>query len=172
MLAACVVVSGAPGASAASAQQPQEVVAARLPEPAREATPAANPWTFSSDAGLMLIFIKPDKTADFEAILARVKDALLKSDKPKRREQAAGWKVFKARETGPGAVAIYVSVMDPVVPDADYSLGALLTEASSAGAAPMKGVDVRTSVYTKYLDAFGNPAINLFHMTAIGDLSR
>lgn len=172
MLAACVVVSGAFSASAASAQQPQEVVAARLPEPAREATPAANPWTFSSDAGLMLIFIKPDKTADFEAILARVKDALLKSNKPQRREQAAGWKVFKARETGPGAVAIYVSVMNPVVPDADYSLGALLTEASSAGAAPMKGVDVRTSVYTKYLDAFGNPAINLFHMTAIADLPR
>ena len=156
----------------ASAPPVQEAAAARLPEPAREATPAANPWTFSSDAGLMLIFVKPDKTADFETILARVKDALLKSDKPQRREQAAGWKVFKARETGPGAVAIYVSVMDPVVKDADYSLGALLTEASSAGAAPVKGVDARPSVYTKYLDAFGNPAINLFHLTALADLSR
>ena len=169
LVAACVPIASAP---AASARQPQEVVASRLPEPAREATPAANPWTFSSDAGLMLIFVKPDKTADFETILARIKDALLKSDKPQRRQQAAGWKVFKARETGPGAVAIYVSVMDPVVKDADYSLGALLTEASSAGAAPASGADVRTSLYTKYLDAFGNPAINLFHLTAVADLAR
>ena len=169
ILAACVFVSVS---STASAQKPQEVVASQLPEPSRAATPAANPWTFSSDAGLMLIFIKPDKTADFETILARVKDALLKSDKPQRRQQAAGWKVFKARETGPGAVAIYVSVMDPVVKDADYSLGALLTDASSAGSAPVPGVDARTSVYQKYLDAFGNPAINLFHLTAIAELSR
>jgi hypothetical protein len=168
LVAACVSIATAP---AASAHQTQEVVAPRLPEPAREATPAANPWTFSSDAGLMLIFIKPDKTADFETILTRMKDTLLKSDKPQRRQQAAGWKVFKARETGPGAVAIYVSVMDPVVKDADYSLGALLTEASSTAAAPV-GVDVRTAVYTKYLDAFGNPAINLFHLTAVADLAR
>ncbi|HEV3139552.1 MAG TPA: hypothetical protein VGY57_03500 [Vicinamibacterales bacterium] len=163
-MAACVSVAGA---SAASAQQTS---AAPLPEPAREATPAVDPWTFSSDAGLMLIFIKPDKTADFETILARVKDALAKSDKAERRQQAAGWKIFKARETGPGAVAIYVSVMDPVAKDTDYSIGSLLTEAAGAVNAP--GADLRTSIYSKYLEAFGNPAINLFHLTAIADSAR
>jgi hypothetical protein len=65
-----------------------------------------------------------------------------------------------------------VSVLDPVVQDADYSLGALLTEASSAGPAPIPGVDARTSVYQKYLDAFGNPAVNLLHLTAVADLAR
>lgn len=123
----------------------------------------------------MLIFVKPDKTTDFETILARVKDALARSDKPQRRQQAAGWRVFKARETGPGAVAIYVSVMDPVAKDADYSLGALLTEASteadtSGSAAP--AADLRTSIYTKYLDAFGNPAVNLFHLTLVAEFAR
>ena len=121
----------------------------------------------------MLLFIKPDKTADFETILTRVKDALARSDKPERRQQAAGWRVFKARETGPGAVAIYVSVMDPVAKDADYSLGALLSEASAGAAtAGASGADLRTSVYAKYLDAFGNPAVNLFHLTAVADGSR
>src|SRR6058998_3589108 len=93
-LAACV--------SSASAASAQQTTAPRpsLPEPAREATPADNPWTFKSDAGLMLVFIKPDKTADFETILAAAKDALAKSDKPERRQQAASWRVFKARETG------------------------------------------------------------------------
>jgi hypothetical protein len=147
----------------AAAASPQS---AAPPEPARVATPAANPWTFSSDAGLMLIFVKPDKTADFDTILAHVKETLAKSDKPQRRAQAAGWRVFKARETGPAGTAIYVSVMDPVAKDADYSLGSLLTEA--AGASAFAG-DPKTSLYLKYLDAFGTPAVNLLHLIRISD---
>ena len=164
LAAACVSVSAA---SAAFAQPPD---APRLPDPAREATPAADPWTFSTDAGLMLLFIKPDKTADFETVLARAQDALVKSDKPERRQQASGWKVFKARETGPGAVAIYVLVIDPVVKDTDYSLGTLLTEAPAPGRE--RGADPRGAINAKYLEAFGTPAINLFHLTTVADFSR
>ena len=36
--------------------------------------------------------IKPDKTADFEAVLARVKDALGRSQDPKRKQQALSWR--------------------------------------------------------------------------------
>jgi len=147
-------------ASGASAQPPDAAQsAARPPDPAREATPVANPWTFSSDAGLMLIFVRPDKTVDFETILARVKDALVKSESPERRAQAAGWRVFKAREIGPASSVIYVSVMNPAVKDADYSIGAVISEASA-------------TLYAKYLDVFGNPAVNLFHLTAVVDFSR
>ena len=130
-----------------------------LPEPAREATPAPNPWTFSSDAGLMLLFIKPDKTTDFETILARLKEALAKSDVPARRAQAAGWRVFKARETGPAASVIYVSIVDPVAKDADYSIGTILAEISPA-------------LYAKYIDAFANPAVNLLHLAALDEGAR
>ena len=47
-------------------------------------------------APLLLNFIKPDKTADFEMVMGKVKEALAKSEKPERKQQAAGWKVFKA----------------------------------------------------------------------------
>jgi hypothetical protein len=170
ILAACV--SGASAAFAqppASAQPPPATPdAQQLPEPAREATPAPNPWTFSGDAGLMIIFVKPDKAADFEAALARVKETLLNSDKTERREQAAGWKVFKARETGPAAAVIYVSVMDPIVKNADYSIGTLLSE----GAAAAAEADPKASIYAKYLDAFMPPAIHLLHLAVVADISR
>lgn len=44
---------------------------------------------FASDAGLVLNFVKPDKAADFEAVMGKLREALLKSDKPERRQQAA-----------------------------------------------------------------------------------
>ena len=40
------------------------------------------PRTFTSDAGVIFSAIKPEKAADFEAVMARVKDALTKSTNP------------------------------------------------------------------------------------------
>src|SRR5580765_4817626 len=56
---------------------------------------ASKGLTFSGDVALWTVAIKPDKTADFEKVLAKVRDALQKSDKPERRQQAAGWRVMK-----------------------------------------------------------------------------
>ena len=68
---------------------------------------------FASDAGMVLNFIKPDKTADFEAVMAKLKEALQKSDKPERKQQAASWKVFKSPEPAAGGNVLYVFVIDP-----------------------------------------------------------
>jgi hypothetical protein len=85
------------------------------PAPPAQAAPAAapSPFVFPGDAGVILNFVKADKTADFEMVLGKAKEALAKSEKPERKEQAAGWKVFKATEAGPGGAAIYVFVIDP-----------------------------------------------------------
>ena len=64
------------------------------------AAAAPSPFVFPGDAGVILNFVKADKTADFEMVLGKVKEALAKSDKPERKAQAAGWKVFKAIRTG------------------------------------------------------------------------
>jgi hypothetical protein len=158
-VAACV--AGAPAAFAQPPATPPD--AQKLPEPAREATPTANPWVFSSDAGMMILFIKSDRTADFETAFAHARHALLESDNPERRRQGAGWTIFKAREPGPAASAIYVSLMNPVVKDADYSLGSLIADASAIAG----NADPKTSIYVKYLDSFYPPAVNLLHLTVI-----
>ena len=138
---------------------------AQPPAPAQQATAAPPTRVFSSDAGMVLNFIKPDKTADFETVLGKVKEGLAKSEKAERKQQATGWKVFKATEPGPNAAVIYVFIMDPVVKGADYSVGNILVEAF--------GQAEGTTLYKTYSDAYGNPAIGaLLHLTLVQDLGK
>jgi hypothetical protein len=76
----------------------------------------------TGEIALWTVAIKPDKTADFEKVLARVHDALQKSDKPERKQQAAGWRVMKVNEPLPDGSIAYVHIIRPVVPNADYTL--------------------------------------------------
>ena len=102
-------------------------VAPQAPAAAQPAVPASR--KFTSDSGIIFNVIKPDKVADFEAILARVKEGLAKSQDPKRKQQALSWRVFKGLETGPGGNAVYIFFFDPAVKDEDYTVSAILTEA-------------------------------------------
>jgi len=98
------------------------VQAQQATPPAQQAAAAPAKRVFASDAGLVLNFIKPDKTADFEAVMAKLKEALQKSTKPERKQQAASWKVFKSPEPAAGGNVLYVFVIDPSVKEADYTV--------------------------------------------------
>src|SRR5262245_30113687 len=126
---------------------------------------APNPLVFPGDGGVILNFVKAHKAADFEMVLGKVKEALLKSDKPERKQQATGWKIFKASDMGPNGAAIYVFVLDPVVKGADYSVGNILVE----GFGQAEG----QTLYKTYSDAYGNPAIGaLLHLGLVQDLGK
>jgi hypothetical protein len=84
---------------------------------------------FSGAAGLLFNTVRADRVADFERVLGHLQKALETSADPKVRAQAKGWKVWKAGEPGPNGTVLYVYVIDPVVPDADYGLGRILAEA-------------------------------------------
>jgi hypothetical protein len=111
-----------PAAPAPVAQPPG--TAAPAPAPA---VPASR--KFTSDSGMIFNVIKPDKTADFEAVMAKVKEALGKSQDPKRKQQALSWRVFKGLEAGPGGNVVYIFFMDPAVKDEDYTVSQILAEA-------------------------------------------
>lgn len=118
---------GTPPAGSA-AQQPGAPGTAPQPTgPPPPAVPASR--KFTSDGGMIINVIKPDKTADFEAVMARVKDALAKSDNPKRKQMALSWRVFKGLEAGPGGNYVYIFWFDPPVKDEDYQITAILGEA-------------------------------------------
>src|SRR5690348_1952028 len=87
-------ISAAVLSAGASSGSPQTSAQAEEPHPPNNAR------VFASDAGMVLNFIKPEKTADFEAVIAKLRDALQRSDKPERKQQAASWKVFRANEPG------------------------------------------------------------------------
>jgi hypothetical protein len=132
-------------------------------QPAAQAQPAKSPYVFASDGALVLNFVKADKTADFEMVLGKLREALMKSEKPERKQQAASWKVFKAAEPGPNMSAIYVSFMYPAVKGADYSVGTVLSEGFPQ--------EVQ-AIFKTYSESFGNPAQNILNLTLVQDLSK
>ena len=125
--------------------------------------PKANPYVFAGDGAVLLNFIKADHVADFEMILGKLKEALAKSEKPERKQQAESWKVFKANEAGPGGAAIYVSVIYPSVKGADYTVTTILNEAF-----PTEVQDL----YKKYADSFATPPGNLLNIKMFSDLAK
>jgi hypothetical protein len=79
-------------------------------------------FTLDGDIALWTMSIKPDKTADFERVMAKLREALTKSTNQTRRQQLAGWKVMKVKKPLPDGNIAYVHIIDPVVPGADYTI--------------------------------------------------
>jgi hypothetical protein len=128
------------------------------------AAPAKSPLAFSGDAGMIIHYIKADKTGDFEMVMGKVKEALNKSDNPDRKKQAASWKLFKTEEPGPSGAVIYMSIMEPVVKDVEYSVVKILTEGFPN--------DVR-ALYENYTQAFVNPPGQVpFHLNTAIDFGK
>ncbi|MBP7778745.1 MAG: hypothetical protein KA371_16640 [Acidobacteria bacterium] len=92
------------------------------------AQPAEPVLALEGDAATITILIKPDKTADFEAVLAKLKESLAKNEKPARKQQAAGWTVYKANSPGPNGNTIYVMLITPIVKGEEYDISRLIAE--------------------------------------------
>jgi hypothetical protein len=103
--------------------------------------------TFDGDTAIITVAIRPDKTADFEQIMRDVSAALMKSDKPERKQQAAGWKVVKSTTPLKDGNVAYMHVIDPVVKGADYTILTILYEGNTDPAA-------QKALFEKYRDAF------------------
>jgi hypothetical protein len=117
---------------------------------------------FSGTTGVVLNFIKPDKTADFEAVIEKLKEALQNSADPQRKEQAAGWRVYKSPDAGPGGAAVYVYIVDPVIKGADYAVTTILGEAFSG--------DEQAALFKQYVDSYatGQNFVNLSLVSELG----
>ena len=84
--------------------------------------------TFEAPAGMIFNFVESGSTADFEQVMTRVGSVMLESDNPERVNQARGWKVYKALEPGPNGDVLYVWLIDPTIPEVDYSVAQILNE--------------------------------------------
>src|SRR5687768_7147972 len=95
--------------------------AAVFAQDAAAAKPADVKVGFTTPAGILLVSIKPSETATFEEMIKRLQAGLAKSEDATIKQQAAGFKVFKATEPfGPNAA--YVVTIEPAVPGAEYEL--------------------------------------------------
>jgi hypothetical protein len=119
-------------------------------KPAPPADPASS--QFTSDAGLLLVTIKPASLADYELVIQTLQEALAKDTDATRAAAAKGWRVFKAVEADAKGNAIFIHVLLPAVPDFDYRPSLLLDELVK---------ELAPELLTKYQDAFAAPPTKL-----------
>ena len=116
-------------------------------EPAKE--PAKPVLTLEGDSAIVLLLIKGDKTADFETVIAKYREAFSKSDNPKRKEQLAGMTFLKS-PTPMGGNTAYIFRVDPVVKGEEYDITRVIYEVFPSEA---------TDMFNKYKDAFAGRQI-------------
>jgi hypothetical protein len=107
--------------SAGSTTSPPAAPPASQPvptDPARLTFPAGT-------SGLVLVLVKADRTADYEAVIAGLASAMAAASAD-LRALAGGWKVFKAQEPDAKGNAVYVHWLASPVPEVDYRPSAAL----------------------------------------------
>ena len=118
--------------------------------------------TFDGNVALWTMAVKPDKTADFEKVMTKLRDGLLKSDKPERRQQAAGWRIMRIDKPMPDGNIAYVHMITPTVAGADYTIMQTLYD---------EFPDERQQLYEMYRGAFAQN-LSLATGTLVLDMSR
>ena len=104
------------------------------PTPVVPAGPAD--YVFSTGAGLVFYYVKTPKAADFEAILDRVKEALIKAQSPMLKQQALNWKIYKSAEP-PTDATVFVFAFDPAITTANYDPLLLINQVLPAEVQPL-----------------------------------
>lgn len=95
--------------------------------PAPVTAPTAR--AFTAPTGMIFNAVRPERVVDFELVIGYLQAAFAKSANAQLRAQAAGWRMFKATEPGPNNTVLYVFLLDPTVPGAEYALGPILSDA-------------------------------------------
>lgn len=114
----------------AQEQQQQQQGQQQAAAPAQPEAPAEPQISFNSDAGMIFNLIHTAQATEFESVLAKIKEALAKSEDPIRRQQAQAWKVFKSADMSQDpSQTMYIFWFDPAVKGAEYDPVRILSEA-------------------------------------------
>ena len=140
-------------------QPPPTTPPAQTPAPA---TPSAPKVAFKTNAGLLLIQVKPDQTAAFEEMMSKLKASLTAATDPALKQQAS-FKVYKSAEPGAGGNALYVLIADPAMPNTEYSFLDVINKTLT----PEQQRDPATrEMYTKWAASLAG--MNILNLTIVG----
>jgi hypothetical protein len=104
----------------------------QLPASSAQTSPTSSKdYVFSTGAGMLFFYVKPDKSVEFEAVVTRLSEALDKTADPVRKQQASGWRILKSVELQTDS-PVYVFVFDPAVVGADYDPVKVLSDGAPA----------------------------------------
>ena len=103
------------------------------------ANATAQPPTFTTPAGLVLNYVKSNRTGDFELVMDFVRRALQASADEVRQAQGAGWSLFRVAAMVDDDTVLYVWIVSPAVSQAAYSIEDILREGFPARADELYG---------------------------------
>jgi hypothetical protein len=141
---------------------------AQPPPAGQAAAPAAPAATepkvpFTTPAGMLLVSIKSDKTADFEEMVSKLKAGFAKTTDEGLKKQGAGFKVYKASEAN-GGNTLYVVLLEPAVPASEYELFNMLLRTMT----PDEQRDpAAAKMWERYAAAFA-AGLNKLSLTPVG----
>ena len=69
--------------------------------------------TYTGEVVIAAYAVNAGKEADYEKVIATLKDALAKSSKPEAKQQLAGWKVIKNSADQPDGSSLYLHIITP-----------------------------------------------------------
>ena len=143
--------------------------AGQTPAPAQPAAqapaaPEKPALAFTAKAGLLLVQVKPDQTAAFEEMMAKLKTAFAATQDAELKSKGSGMKVYKSSE-GMGANALYVIIADPAVPDSEYYPLQLLAKMMTD---EEKRSPETQALFKKYNDVFAG--VNKLNLSIVGGM--
>ncbi|HXG88679.1 MAG TPA: hypothetical protein VNJ02_10115 [Vicinamibacterales bacterium] len=137
--------NAAPGAPRAIGNESPEG-----PLPPTAPDPAA--VTFTSELGVLLVAVKPAAVADFEAVIVALQEVFSKAEDEETRAIAKSWRVYKAADGDVKTAALYVYLLQPPLPTADYRPSLWLDKLMAGAPAEL---------LAKYRDSFAAPPAKL-----------
>jgi hypothetical protein len=163
-IAAPVVAAALLVGSSAQAQEAAQPAA----QPQAQQAPAPAPaMTLDAGAGMFFHQIKSDRTADFEWVIERIKEAMLKSEDATRKQQAGGIQVLKSTDPVPNSTNVmYVMMINPAVKGADYSMQSMLKMLYDT-----VPPEEQQNIFKRVSGAFGGPT-NRVNLQPIADFAK
>ncbi len=99
---------------------------------AAAAQSAPQKLTYATDTVITIYEINPGKEADYEKVIATLRDALNKSTAPEAKQQLATWKVVKSpKPLSNSGAPTYIHIISPVVKGADYNISQIVYAVST-----------------------------------------
>jgi hypothetical protein len=167
VLSVGVLTMASSAAAQGTAEGQQPAAEGQQPAAAAPAAPPAAPAvTLQSGAGMFFLMIKPDRTADFEWLVGRIKEAMLKSEDGTVKQQAQGIRVLRSMDPVPNSDNVmYVMMANPAVSGADYSIQTLITMLYKAFP------EEQQDIYKRVQGAFGG-STNLVNLKPVVDFAQ
>ena len=124
--------------------------ASTLAQEAAAQAAAPQKTTYTTDTVITVYVVNTGKEADYEQVMAKLRDALNKSTAPEAKQQLAGWKVLKTpKSLAPDGAPTYIHIISPVVKGADYNIVQLVYAVSTD--------DEKLAFYNLYKGALNRP---------------